>query len=280
MPRLKSHVAQASGHLLSQLERRPGVGVILGSGLGQVACRVATPLTFRYAEIPHWPLGAVSGHAGMLTVGHWGGRVVAVAQGRHHYYESGDMQAVVFAVEVLAALGCRILIVTNAAGGLRPGLAPGDLMLIVDHINLLGLAGVNPLVGWRNAVGEPAFQPMHDAYEPELRLLAQEAAAAMHLPLAEGVYAMVGGPNYETPAEVRFLRQAGADAVGMSTLPEVLVARVLGMRVLGISCITNRAAEHGAATSHAIVVKAAAEAADTLGELLEGVLERLPPPNE
>jgi len=215
----------------------PSVGLILGSGLGELAERVEDATRTAYAEMPGMPRPGVLGHSGEVVVGQLGGRRVAALRGRVHLYEGHDAATVAFPVRVLDALGCKTLIVTNAAGGLNPAFDVGDLMAIEDHIFFPGLAGLSPLVG---APGE-RFISMVDAYDPSLVELALGCAAGLGLTLRRGVYAMVAGPSFETPAELRLLTVVGADAVGMSTAPEVVVARQLGMRVLGLSCITNLA---------------------------------------
>lgn len=213
----------------------------------------------------------MAGHAGRLVAGYWAGKAVLVFQGRWHYYEGYSLAQVVFPVRVLAALGGQILIVTNAAGALRADWQPGELMLIADHLNFLG---ENPLRGPHEPRFGPRFPDLTNAYDEGLRRLAREVAAEAGIGLREGVYAAVSGPSYETPAEARFLRLAGADAVGMSTVPEVIAARQAGLRVLAISCLTNVLASHQAA-DHAEVVRRAKAAAATLAMLLDGLLARL-----
>ncbi|GBC82370.1 Purine nucleoside phosphorylase 1 [bacterium HR10] len=251
----------------------PEVGLVLGSGLGAVAERLADVLVLEYAEIPHFPPVTVVGHPGRLWLGRLSATAVAVLQGRFHYYEGYSMEEVTFPVRVLGALGVRELIVTNAAGGINLRLRPGSLMLIADHLNLMG---VNPLRGPNEERFGPRFPDMTAVYSPRLRALAREVAREMGLTLEEGVYAAVSGPSYETPAEVRMLRQLGADAVGMSTVPEAIVARHMGMEVLGISVIANMAA--GIAERplrHEDVLEAAARAAEILAEWLARLIPRV-----
>jgi len=218
---------------------RPAIGVILGSGLGDFADTLERPATIRYQEIPGFPRSTVAGHAGKLVLGVLGGVPTAALAGRIHYYEGNPMRAVVLPARVLARLGCRTVIVTNAAGGISPGLAAGDLMLITDHINAFGS---NPLIGaYEDDLG-PRFPDMSDAYRSDLREIAARAALAANIPVKQGVYVGVHGPSYETPAEIRAFRTWGADAVGMSTVPEVIALNAMNVGVVGISCITNMAA--------------------------------------
>lgn len=258
----------------------PRVGLVLGSGFGLVAERVSDPDVIPYNEIPHFPRSTVAGHAGRLVIGQLASRPVMVMQGRAHYYEGYSLAQVVAPIRVMQLMGVQTLIVTNAAGGLRPDLQPGCLMAIIDHINLPGLGGHNPLRGPNDESFGPRFPSMAPAYDPGLLALLRAEARARQIPLREGVYVMVAGPSFETPAEVRFLRSIGADAVGMSTAPEVIVARHGGMRVLGISLISNMAIDSIEAayqeTSHEQVLDTGQQAAPTLAALLEGVIGRLP----
>ena len=228
-----------------------------------------------YAEIPGWPISTVEGHAGRLSLGRLAGRNAAVLQGRVHFYEGYTAEQIAFPVRVMRRLGAGLLIVTNAAGAINAAYAPGDLMLIADHINLPGLAGASPLRGPNDDRLGTRFPDMRAAYDPALRKLAREAAAEKGIALREGIYACVAGPSFETPAELRFLRTAGADAVGMSTAAETVAARHAGLRVLGISLISNRAALDGSApTGHAEVLAASRGAAPKLALLLTTLLER------
>ncbi len=215
----------------------PRVGIILGSGLGKVAGELRECTTISYGDIPGFPCTTVPGHQGELVLGTLEGTGVAAMKGRPHLFEGYSPRRLGFPVALMHSLGVRLLVVTNAAGGLRPGVQQGALMVLEDHINLPGLAGLNPLMG--TADGEERFVNMTGAYDQGLRNLVLDMATGRGLQAFTGVYAMVGGPSYETPSEARLLRQMGADAVGMSTVPEVLVARSLGMRVVGLSCITN-----------------------------------------
>jgi purine-nucleoside phosphorylase len=215
----------------------PRVAVILGSGLGRLAGEVEDPVTIPYRDIPGFPISTVPGHAGELVLGTLEGVQVAVMKGRAHLYEGFTPAEVIFPVRLLHALGARLLVATNAAGSLRPDMQPGTVMVLEDHINLPGFGGLNPLVGVEG--GSERFVDMSEPYDRQLRELVLEAARELEIRVASGVYVMVMGPSYETPAEGRMLRGLGADAVGMSTVPEVIAARRLGMRVLAMSSITN-----------------------------------------
>ena len=251
----------------------PDVAIVLGSGLGEFADALTDSVTTPYGEIPHWPASAVIGHAGKLVVGRVAGRRVAALAGRAHFYEGHDLATVTFAARVLGRLGVKVLILTNAAGGINVSFKPGTLMVIDDHINLLG---ANPLVGPNEDRFGPRFPDMTEVYSTRLRAAADAAAAARGIAVAHGVYVAVHGPSYETPAEIRYLRIIGADAVGMSTVPEAIVARHLGMEVLGISCITNPAA--GVLPEplrHDEVMEVARRVKGEFSSLVEGVIERL-----
>jgi len=246
----------------------PSLALVLGSGLGAVADAVADPVAIPFADLPGFPRPAVRGHAGRLLRGRLGGVEVAVMQGRAHYYESGDAAAMKVPLRALAAAGCRTVILTNSAGSLRPEAAPGSLMVITDHINF---AGANPLIG---EAGEERFVDMTDAYDPSLRLRLRAAAGRLGIPLHEGVYIWFPGPSFETPAEIRAARALGADAVGMSTVPEVLLARWLGLRVAALSVIANPAAGLGGqALAHATSIAEAGRAAADLARLLVAFAE-------
>lgn len=254
-------------------DRRPTVGLILGSGLGGFADQLEDAVRVPYGELPGFPVSTVVGHAGTLVIGGMSGLTCVAMQGRVHYYEGHSAATVAFPARVLVALGARTLVVTNAAGGVNRDFEPGTLMLIRDHLNLLG---DNPLRGENDDRLGPRFPDMTTAYPAALRELAREAAAELNVTLAEGVYASMSGPTYETPAEVRMLTTLGADATGMSTVPEVIVANHMGARVLGISCITNKAAGiTGEALSHEEVTETATRIRDTFQSLLRGILARL-----
>ncbi len=235
----KPHPSRAAEYLREKLPVPPVVGVILGSGLGDFAAAVEDPVTIPYETIPGFPASAVIGHAGVLVGGRIRGVPIAVLSGRIHYYEGHPLETVVFPARVLGLLGCRSVIVTNAAGGIDRSFDAGDLMLIEDHINLFG---ANPLMGPNPDEFGPRFPDMSDAYRKDLRKLAQGVARREGIRLRKGVYVGVHGPSYETPAEIRAFRRLGAHAVGMSTVPEVIALNHMGVGVLGISCITNMAA--------------------------------------
>jgi purine-nucleoside phosphorylase len=232
-------VQEAAAWLRQRYGAAPSVAVVLGSGLGDFTQAMREAVACAYTEVPNWPASAVVGHAGQLVVGEIAGKRVAALSGRVHFYEGHDLRTVTFAVRALAAFGVRTLILTNAAGGINLSFEPGTLMLMDDHINLLGS---NPLVGANDERFGPRFPDMTEVYSRRLREIAVAAADAVRVPLARGVYVAVHGPSYETPAEIRAFRTLGADAVGMSTVPEAIVARHMGLEVLGISCITNPAA--------------------------------------
>lgn len=232
-------IEQAATHIREQLSVTPKVGLILGSGLGMLADEIDQPVKIKYETIPGFPVSTVEGHAGQLVTGTLMGVPVVAMQGRFHFYEGYEIDAVTFPVRVMKALGVEQLIVTNAAGGVNPNLNPGDLMLITDHINN---TGQNPLTGPNETKLGVRFPDMSTAYDRKLQQLAHETAQAMDLDLKEGVYVWNTGPSYETPAEIRMLQTLGGDAVGMSTVPEVIVARHAGIDCLGVSCISNMAA--------------------------------------
>ncbi|HEU5367779.1 MAG TPA: purine-nucleoside phosphorylase [Ktedonobacterales bacterium] len=274
---LEPRLADAVAYVRSQTALQPEVAVILGSGLGVLADEIEDAARIPYAAIPHFPVSTVAGHAGMLVLGRLAGRRVVAMQGRVHLYEGRTPQELAFPIRVMHALGAEVLLVTNAAGGLNPAYPAGALMLIRDHIFLPGMAGQNPLIGSNDERVGPRFPPMAAAYDRDLRRIAKETAERLHIPLHEGVYVMVTGPSFETEAELAMLRAWGADAVGMSTAPDVVVARHAGMRVLGISCITNTAtpetAEH---INHAEVLATAEAALPQFLALMRGIIAALP----
>lgn len=269
-----AQLQEATTFLRDRLQARvPRIGLILGSGLGPYADQLEDPVIIEYRDIPHFPVSTVVGHAGRLVVGERMGVTCIAMQGRVHMYEGHPASAVAFPARTLIALGARTLIITNAAGGLRPEWEPGTLMLINDHINLLP---DHPLRGPNDERLGPRFPDMTRAYDASLRQLARRAAGRVGVPLEEGVYAGGPGPCYETPAEVRMLRVLGADACGMSTVPEVIVASHMGARVLGISCITNKAAGiTGEPLSHDEVTETAARVRERFHLLLDAILENL-----
>lgn len=252
------------------------VGIILGSGLGSLAEAVDRPTLIQYAEIPGWPVSTVEGHQGRLVLGTLEGQSVMVMQGRVHYYEGYSMAEVGFPLRVMQRLGLEILIVTNAAGAVNPDFEPGEVMLIRDHLNLIGMAGQNPLRGPNLDALGPRFPDMSQAYDRQLAELARQVAVENGIHLREGVYVCLAGPSFETPADLRFLRMIGVDAVGMSTVPEVTVARHGGMRVLGLSTISNKANLDGETiTTHAEVLAAGKVVLPRLITIVRGVLRRL-----
>jgi purine-nucleoside phosphorylase len=266
-------VQRAAEALRGRIGELPKAGIVLGSGLGDFTAGMSHTVSVPYAEIPHWPASAVVGHAGTLVAGTLAGAHIVALSGRAHYYEGHSMQVAAFATRVLGVLGVKTLILTNAAGGINLGFKPGTLMVIDDHINLMGS---NPLVGTNDERFGPRFPDMTEAYSSRLRQIADEAARACGVPVAHGVYAAVHGPSYETPAEIRYLRVIGADAVGMSTVPETIVGRHMGMEVLGISCITNPAAgvlPHPLV--HDEVMAVARRVRGEFSALLEAIVERL-----
>jgi len=233
----EARIGAATRAVQARFGRRPRAALVLGTGLGGLAEAMEVEVAIDYADIPSFPLSTVESHAGRLLCGTLRGQTVIAMQGRFHRYEGYSLQQITFPIRVLRALGAEILVVSNACGGMRPDWAPGDLMLIADHVNLLG---DNPLVGPNDDALGPRFPDMSAPYDAPLRTLAREVAAAQGIPLREGVYVAVSGPNLETRAEYRWLRGIGADVVGMSTVPEVIVAIHGGLRVLGISVITDQ----------------------------------------
>jgi purine-nucleoside phosphorylase len=273
----RSAIADAAAFVRAEGAQPPHIGAILGSGLGDLAASLTQPVTISYKKIPHFVPSTVEGHKGELVIGGLGQRTVAVMNGRLHFYEGYSLQQVTFPLRVLKELGCTTIIVTNAAGGLNPSFHVGDLMLISDHINIPGLAGNNPLFGPNDDQLGVRFPDLHNAYDRDLRALARRSAAALAFTLREGVYAMLGGPSFETPAEVRLLRAMGADAVGMSTAAEVVVARHADMRVLGISMISNVLSPDPVSkpVNHLEVLAAGAQAVRQLIPLITRVIENL-----
>ena len=265
-----------AGVIRSRGEQQPRIGIILGSGLGRLADAVNKASLIPYQELLDWPTSTIIGHAGRLVIGELESQAVLVMQGRVHYYEGYSMAQVTLPVRVMQRLGIEILVVTNAAGAINPDYLPGDVMLITDHINLTGMAGLNPLIGPNLDEFGPRFPDMSQAYDRELSALARKAAAESGILLHEGVYVGLSGPSFETPADLRFLRVAGADAVGMSTVPEVTVACHGGTRVLGFSGISNKANLDGnTVTSHEEVLAAGQVLAPKIETILRGVLRQL-----
>jgi len=251
----------------------PDVAIVLGSGLGDFANRLADAVSIGYETLPNWPASRVVGHEGRLVVGTLAGKRVAALSGRAHFYEGHDLRTVTFATRVIGALGIKALILTNAAGGINVALKPGTLMVIDDHINLLGS---NPLVGPNDDRFGARFPDMTEVYSKRLRGIADAVAKEQRLQIGHGVYVALHGPSYETPAEIRYLRGIGADAVGMSTVPEAIVARHMGLDVLGISCITNAAAGVlPQPLNHDEVMEVARRVRGEFAALLEGIIGRL-----
>lgn len=266
-------IQEASNFILKQIEAKPSIGVILGSGLGELAEEIEQPVVIDYSDIPHFPESTVEGHAGKFVVGTLHGKSVIAMQGRFHYYEGYSMQDVTFPVRVMKWLGVDQLIVTNACGGLNPAFKPGDLMLIQDHINL---TGDNPLIGENEEELGPRFPDMSRAYAPDLQTIVQETAEKLHIPIQKGVYAGISGPSYMTAAELKMLRIIGADTVGMSTVPEVIVANHMNMSVIGLSCITDMAiAEELQPLTHEQVIDVANRTKPTFKKLVKGIIQEI-----
>lgn len=266
-------VAAAVSFLQGSIGGTPEVAVVLGSGLGDFAAALKDPVSIPYGQIPHWPASGVLGHEGRLVAGTLGHKRVAALSGRSHLYEGHDQHTVTFSTRALGLLGVPVLILTNAAGGINTAFKTGALMIIDDHLNLMGS---NPLVGPNDDRFGVRFPDMTEVYSKRLRSIADEVGHAKHLGLEHGIYVGLLGPSYETPAEIRYLRTIGADAVGMSTVPEAIVARHMGIEVLGISCISNMAA--GVLPfplHHSEVMETTARVRHEFIGLLEGVIEKL-----
>jgi purine-nucleoside phosphorylase len=266
-------VSEAAAAIKARVGEVPPIAIVLGSGLGDFANGLSGSVSIAYGELPYWPVSRIIGHEGRLVAGGLSGRTIAVLSGRCHVYEGHDLKTVTFAVRALGVLGVKVLILTNAAGGVNTGFAQGALMVIDDHINLIGS---NPLVGPNDERFGLRFPDMTNVYSPRLRRVADEAGRANGWTLPHGVYVALLGPSYETPAEIRYLRTIGADAVGMSTVPEAIVARHMGMEVLGISCITNMAAGVlPTPLNHLEVMETARRVRGEFSALLGGIVGRL-----
>jgi purine-nucleoside phosphorylase len=265
----------AARFIAARTRHRPEIGLILGSGLNSLADEIADADVIPFGEIPHFPVSTVPGHLGALVLGALGGKTVIAMRGRAHFYEGYSMQQVTLPVRAMRELGVETLIVTNAAGGVNANLEAGDLMLITDHINFVGMSGQNPLRGPNDDSLGPRFPDMTGAYDPALGELARVTARELGIALREGVYIMLAGPSFESPADVRFIRLIGADAVGMSTVPEVIVARHGGMRVLGLSLISNSLVHGHEQVSHEQVLAAGRNAVPKLAALIKRVLARM-----
>ena len=269
-------IDQTVAAIRARVDLHPRVGIILGSGLGPLADSVESATLVPFQDLPFWPVSTVPGHQGRLVIGNLEDQRVVVMQGRAHFYEGYDMSQVGLPVRVMQRLGIQVLIVTNAAGAVNPDFNPGDLMLITDHLNLIGMAGNSPLRGPNLDEFGPRFPDMSRAYDLELCNIARQVAADNQVLLHQGIYVCLAGPSFETPADLRFLRAIGADAVGMSTVPEVTVARHGGLRVLGISGISNKANLDGnTTTTHEEVLEAGKVIVPKLATIIRGVLRRL-----
>lgn len=268
---LYERTEETASWLRDRTDAVPEVAMILGSGLGALADEVEEPTTLDYREIPHFPVSDVEGHAGELVFGTFEGTQVVVMSGRVHYYEGWSPEELTFPVRTFGQLGADRMLVTNSAGGANPDFEPGELMLITDHLNLTGM---NPLRGPNDERFGPRFPDMSDAYAADLRERAELAATELDIELREGVYAGMAGPTYETPAEIEMVQTVGGDAVGMSTVPEVIVANHMGIEVLGISCITNMAAGLQQSLDHDEVKEVAARVRDKFSRLVRGVIRQ------
>ena len=272
-PSTWERVEQAAADIRRRSAALPETAIVLGSGLGDFSDTLLDAIAASYTELPHWPASNVVGHTGQLVIGNVAGKRIAALSGRVHFYEGYDLSTVVFATRVMGRLGVRHLVLTNAAGGINPTLTQGALMIIDDHINMMG---TNPLIGTNEDRFGPRFPDMSEVYSARLRKIADDAARTRGVPVSHGVYVAVPGPSYETPAEINFFRNMSADAIGMSTVPEAIAARHMGLEVLGISCITNAAAAVGHhPIVHDDVIATGRRVRDSFISLLEGIIERL-----
>ncbi|AMW99528.1 purine-nucleoside phosphorylase [Rummeliibacillus stabekisii] len=266
-------INEARDYILNKINSTPTIGLILGSGLGNLADEIENPVHIPYSEIPHFAKSEAIGHANELVVGELSGKIVAAMKGRFHYYEGFTLDEVTFPVRVMKSLGIESIIVTNACGAVNTGFTPGDLMLITDHINL---TGTNPLIGPNNDTLGTRFPDLSEAYDKDLRKLAIIVSKKQDVKIKQGVYAWWSGPTYETPAEIRMIRTLGADAVGMSTVPEAIVAKHAGMKVLGISCLTNMACGIlDQPLNHVEVIEVASQVNTKFVGLIKGLLEEI-----
>ncbi len=269
-------IDEVAAAIRARTRYQPKIGLILGSGLGGMADAIQNPDLIPFNELPHWPISTAPGHVGRLVIGDLENKSVMVMQGRIHFYEGYSMSQVTLPIRVMQRLGIEIIIVTNAAGAINPDYTPGDLMLITDNLNLVGMMGFNPLIGPNLDELGPRFPDMSQVYDRKLGELTRQAAKEAGINLQEGVYAGLSGPSFEGPADLRFLRAIGADAVGMSTVPEVIVARHAGTRVLGISGISNKANLDGnTPTSHEEVLEAGIVMVPFLTKILRSVLRNI-----
>lgn len=271
---MKNKINEASGFIFDKISEKPTIALVLGSGLGKFADELENSVAIKYSDIPHFPISTVKGHASQLVIGKSKGKTVVAMQGRFHFYEGYSMKEITFPMRVMMAIGAENLIITNASGGLNRDFRVGDLMIMTDHMNHMG---GNPLIGPNDDELGTRFPPMQGAYTPELVEEAMKIGREIGAPVQRGVYVAVSGPNYETAAELRAFRIMGADAVGMSTVPEVIVAVHGGMKkIIGISCITDMATGEGHEdVNHEDVIKAAAEAQPYFLEILRRLIERL-----
>ncbi|OEF97234.1 purine-nucleoside phosphorylase [Vulcanibacillus modesticaldus] len=266
-------INEAKDYILSKITEIPEIGLILGSGLGEMAELIENPVIIEYKDIPNFPVSTVEGHKGQLVIGTLEGKKVMAMQGRFHYYEGYSMSEVTFPVYVMKAIGIKMLLVTNACGGMNKAFSAGDLMIITDHINFMG---TNPLIGPNLPEFGPRFPDMSQAYDQEFISLAEKVANDQGLKIQKGVYAAISGPNYQTPSELKMLAKIGGDTVGMSTVPEVIIARHAGMRVLGISLITDMAiGEELEPLTHEQVVAVAEQSKPKFIKLVRGVLKEV-----
>lgn len=269
-------IDKATKFIRSKIKVEPKIGLVLGSGLGGLAEDVKNPVIIPFKEIPHWPVSTIQGHVGHLLIGELYGKPAMVMQGRVHYYEGYPMDQVTFPIRVMQRLGVQTIILTNAAGATNPDYTPGDVMVLKDHIALIGMAGLNPLRGPNLDEFGPRFPDMSQPYDRELIKLAQKVAKDNKVKLHEGVYVCLSGPSFESPADLRFLRGIGADAVGMSTVPETIVARHGGTRVLAFSGISNKANLDGSTeTTHEEVLQAGKLIVPKLSSIIRGVIETM-----
>jgi purine-nucleoside phosphorylase len=269
-------IDESADAVRKRISYKPRVALILGSGLNGLADSVQKADIIPFGELPHMPVSTVQGHAGRLVIGELEGQTVFVMQGRVHFYEGYTMGQVTLPIRIMQRLGIEMLVVTNAAGGVNPDFVPGDVMLITDNLNLIGMTGNNPLFGPNLDEIGPRFPDMSQVYDRELMAKARKAAAGENIQLREGVYCCLSGPSFEGPADLRFLRMAGSDAVGMSTVPEVIVARHGGMRVLGLSGISNKANLDGSTvTTHEEVIEAGKIITPKVEKIIRGVLRSL-----
>ncbi len=271
----RADIEQAANYVAAHTQHRPRIGLILGSGLNTLADEIHNADVIPFQDVPGFPVSTVEGHSGALVIGELNGKTIIAMRGRAHYYEGYSMDRVTLPIRAMRALGVETLIVTNAAGGVNVDFRAGDLMLITDHINMVGMTGASPLRGPNDPTLGPRFPDMTNAYDPALRKLTHQVASELGLALREGVYIMLAGPSFESPADVHFIRMLGADAVGMSTVSEVVVARHGGMRVLGLSLISNSLAHAHQEVSHAEVLAAGKVAVPKLASLVKGVLARV-----